>query len=347
MSMYEKLSGNKYFEYFEVKAQHDREGLSRDELMKIFEQEKQELQPFIHRYENHFMNIQNFVDKFFYMFSKDNEIVIQEKIDGSNTHLNVSDDSFKCFSNNFELNEKNHLQGFWYWCNDHFTQVPDKYFGLDIYGEWLIPHHCEYPAERYGEFYVFDVMEDGEYWSQDKVELLAKECNFAYAPIFYRGTFKSWRHVMSFVGKTMLGGDKGEGIVIKNQSTLNSTSKQFYVKIVDVEFQETNSSRQVIKTVNMNRVLKMEEERMLSESIVTLPRIRKIILKLIDAKELPLDWNVLDTKDLLRIIKPLVFMDCVKEEKEIVDKVGKMFGKYCNDITMNLIEQLKVGDFNE
>ena len=347
MSMYEKLSGNKYFDYFEVKAQHDREGLSRDELMKIFEQEKQELQPFMHRYENPFMNIQNFVDKFFYMFSKGDEIVIQEKIDGSNTHLNVSNDSFKCFSNNFELNEKNHLQGFWYWCNDHFTQVPDKYFGLDIYGEWLTPHHCEYPAERYGEFYVFDVMEDGEYWSQDKVELLAKECNFAYAPIFYRGTFKSWHHVMSFVGKTMLGGDKGEGIVIKNQSTLNYTSKQFYVKIVDVEFQETNSSRQVIKTVNMERVLKMEEELMLSESIVTLPRIRKIVLKLIDAKELPLDWNVLDTKDLLRIIKPLVFKDCVKEEKEIVDKIGKMFGKYCNDITMNLIEQLKVGDFNE
>lgn len=341
--MYEKLKGNKYFEFFEVKKKHDREGLSKEELYKEYDKEIVELEPYKDKYENPFMHIKSFEDKLFSMFSQSDEIVIQEKIDGSNTHITVEDNSFKCYSSNFILNEKVNLQGFWYWCKDHYMQVPKKYWGIDIYGEWLVPHHCEYPAEKYGDFYVFDVMENGEYWSQDKVEELARECGFSYAPILYRGTFESWKHLMSFVGQTRLGGTKGEGIVVKNQTRLNSKTSQFYIKIVDVEFQETNKSRKVIKTVNMGRVLKMEEELLLSNSIVTLPRVRKIILKLIDNKELPSDWGILDDKSLLKVIKPYVYKDCIKEEKEIVDKVGNLFGKYCNDITLSLIKTLKEG----
>lgn len=341
MNLYEKLKGNKYFDFFEVKKQHDREALSEKELLQEFIKEKEELRPYLFKYENPFMNIPNFEDKFFHMFSKEDEIVVQEKIDGSNAHINVSDHSFKCYSSSCILNEKHHLQGFWYWCNDHYSQVPDQYYGLDIYGEWLVPHHCEYPTDRYGEFYVFDVMQNGEYWLQDKVELLAKNCDFAYAPTFYRGTFKSWKHIMSFVGQTKLNGKRGEGVVVKNQSTLNCNRKQFYVKIVDIEFQETNKSRQVIKTVNVEKILKMEEELLLAESVVTLPRVRKIILKLVDSSELPSNWERLDDISLLRTIKPHIYRDCIKEDKEVIDKIGNKFGKYCNDITLKLIQFLK------
>lgn len=341
MIKYEELENNKYFEYFDMKLQKEREGLSREELMKIFEQEKKALQPFMHRYENPFMNIQSFEDKFFYMIEKGDDVVIQEKLDGSNTHLNVSDGAFRCYGNNYILNEKNHLQGYWYWCKDHFEQVPEKYFGLDIYGEWLVPHHCEYPADKYGEFYVFDVMEDGQYWEQDKVEKLAAECKFEYAPVLFRGKFESWKHVMSFVGTTKMGGKKGEGVVVKNQSTLNSTREQFYVKIVDVEYQETNRSRKVIKTVNMDHIFKLEENLRMTESIVTLPRVRKIIFKLIDTKELPGNWKELNAADVIKVVKSYVIRDCMKEEKETVDKIGNAFGKFCNDSVLKIVKQLQ------
>lgn len=337
MDLYNKLKNNKYFDYFEIKKQYEKKGQSREELLQGFE----ELKPFIWKYENPFMHIRNFENKFFDMFSEGDKIVIQEKIDGSNTHIHVSDNEFKSYSNSCILNEKNHLQGFWYWCKEHYTQIPDKYWGIDIYGEWLVPHHCKYPADKYGQFYVFDVMENGEYWPQERVELLARECGFEYAPVLFNGTFQSWKHIMSFVGQSKLGAKTGEGTVIKNQTTLNSSTKEFYVKIVDIEFQETNKSRQVIKTVNMDKVLEMEEELLLSKSIVTLPRVRKIILKLVDSHELPATWNELDDIDLLRSLKPYVFKDCVKEEKEITDKIGKKFGKYCNDLTLNAIQALK------
>ena len=80
---------------------------------------------------------------------------------------------------------------------------------------------------------------------------------------------------------------------------------------------------------------------LLSESIVTLPRVRKIILKLVDSTELPGEWNALDEIELLKIVKTYVFKDCIKEEKEVTDKIGKMFGKYCNDLTLKCIQQLK------
>lgn len=343
MDLYENLKDNPYFEFFDVKKQHDRQYLSKEELYKEFEKENKEKSAFMNRYENPFMNIPSFENKLIFMFSEGDSIVVQEKIDGSNTHLNVSKQGFQCCSNNCILNSVNHLQGFWHWCSDHYNQVPEQYFGLDIYGEWLVPHHCEYPASRYGNFYVFDVMENGKYWPQNQVEQLAKECHFSYAPVLYQGSFSSWKHLMSFVGRTGLSGEKGEGIVVKNQTTLNSKKSQFYIKIVDVEFQETNKSRKVVKTVNMDKILEMEETLMLCESIVTLPRVRKIILKLVDSSELPAEWNILDNQALIKIVKPHVIRDCIKEEKEITDKIGNGFGRYCNDLLGKIIPELKDG----
>ena len=341
MNMYEKLKDNPYIEYFDVKKKYDRRDMLREELREEYMHENERMKLYMNRYDNPFMNIPSYEDKMFRMFSKGDDIVIQEKIDGSNTHINVTGDGYTCYSNNYILNENNHLQGFWYWCRDHYVQVPQQYHGLDIYGEWLVPHHCEYPAERYGVFYVFDVMEHGNYWPQSSVEQLAKDCGFTYVPVFYHGEFQSWKHLMSYVGKTDLGGNKGEGIVVKNQSLLNSKKGQFYMKIVDVEFQETNRSRRVVKTVNMNRVLEMEEILMLTESIVTGPRVRKIILKQVEDGLLPAEWNVLDEQEILKVIKVEVITDCMKEEKEIVDKIGKNFGRYCIDRCLVLIKELK------
>ena len=50
--------------------------LSEDEIRDIIRRENEELQPFINKYDNHFMHIHNFTDKHFYMFSVGDEIVV-------------------------------------------------------------------------------------------------------------------------------------------------------------------------------------------------------------------------------------------------------------------------------
>lgn len=348
MNMYEnlqkeymRLKDQPCFQYLDLKRQYELRNLSKEERKALFMAEKQKMDPYMERYENLFVKIPNFEESLFDMNGHSEHVVIQEKIDGSNAHLNVDGPRFQCFGNNYILNEQNHLQGFWFWCREHYHQVPEMYYGLDIYGEWLVPHHCQYPAERYGEFYVYDVMENGEYWDQDRVRMLAADCGFTYVPVFYDGPFLSWKHVLSFVGRTELGGAKGEGVVLKNQVRLNHRGTPFYVKIVDTEFQETNRSRQVIKAVSPDMILKMENQRLLSESIVTVPRVRKMILKLIDERQLPSDWKVMEDKELTKILKSEVYRDCLAEERTTVESIGGRFGKYCAEYTLQVVQELR------
>lgn len=240
------------------------------------------------------------------------------------------------------MNAHNNLQGFYFWCRDHYTQVLAKYEGLDIYGEWLVPHHCIYPADKYGDFVVYDVMKDGEYWNQSLVRELAKECGFSYAPVLYDGEFKSWAHLISFVGRTEMGGEKGEGIVVKNQNTLNSKAEPFYIKIVSEEFQET-AKRREIKTIDTKSVVKREREMMLSESIVTEARVRKVILKMVDNNELSPNWGSFDAVEVAKAVKSNVYRDCLKENPDIVAEIGNGFGKYCSTLVTNIVKDLQAG----
>jgi tyrosyl-tRNA synthetase len=60
-----------------------------------------------------------------------------------------------------------------------------------------------------------------------------------------------------------MGTSKGEGIVVKNMTKLNKADKLFYLKLVDVEYQETNSCREIIKTINDEKLIKADETALL------------------------------------------------------------------------------------
>jgi hypothetical protein len=118
-------------------------------------------------------------------------------------------------------------------------------------------------------------------------------------------------------------------------------SKPFYVKIVDTEFQETNTSRTVIKTVDMDKILELEEQRLKVESVVTLARVRKTLLKLVDDKQVQPNWYKVDIRQYVNAVKRAVYADCIKECKETVDEVGHLFGKYCADTVSEHLKALK------
>lgn len=339
---YNLLKDNQYFDYFPIKSQYENKDIPREILIEQYKEEKEKMQPYMIKYDNPFMHILHFEPKHFDAFHKGDSIVIQEKIDGSNAHFHISNGSFISYGNNYILNEHNHLCGFYYWVKENWKKVPRKYWNLNIYGEWLTPHHCEYPAQAYGQFYVFDIMDDfGNYLKQEDVEKIAKECGFLYAPILYHGEFTSWKDIVNYVGQTKLGGLKGEGIVVKNQTELNNSKIPFYAKIVDIEFQESNKARDKVKFIDMNEILKLEEEKLLVESIVTLARVRKIVLKLIDNGDLPFSWTNMDIEDTLKIVRGIVYQDCLREEPEIVKKLGKAFGKYHKQYVLQHLETLR------
>lgn len=213
----------------------------------------------------------------------------------------------------------------------------------------FIVHNCKhsvpYPEERYNHAYFYDVYDTSTetYLSQDKVRDIIAVLGLTYVPVFYRGEFVSWEECMKYVGQTKLGGEYGEGIVVKNMTRLNdpNTRSPFYLKIVGEKFTETKGQKHV-KVVDPEKLKSMEENKALAETIVTEARVVKLLNKFVDDGILPEDWGAKEMPIVAKNLTKAVYEDCVKEEPDTVKQIGN-FGKVANGIAMqiarNIMEQ--------
>lgn len=211
----------------------------------------------------------------------------------------------------------------------------------------FIVHNCKhtvpYPDDKYNHAYCYDVFDTdtGNYLPQDKVKEIVNTLGLTYVPVFYEGEFTSWDGCLSYVGKTEMGGEYGEGIVVKNMTNLNSknTRLPFYIKIVCPQFTETKGVKEQ-KVINLEEQANKEYKLELVKSIVTKERILKTLHKMVDENIIPVDWNESNMGVIAKNINSLVYHDCVKEEKEIVDNVGETFGKLCGTTCMRIVKEI-------
>ena len=145
------------------------------------------------------------------------------------------------------------------------------------------------------------------------------------------------------VGKTEMGGKEGEGIVVKNQTRLNDKNSliPFYTKIVNEKFCETHKSSRPVDLEELAEKRRLTEMTMETvSSVVTKAPVEKLLNKMVDDDLLCEDW---DEKDMGIIAKNLtreVYHDCVKEENDVVESVGKEFGKYAKQISMKYAKEI-------
>ncbi len=292
-----------------------------------------------------FMDIERYKTSFNDGFKKGDHIIIQEKIDGANCAIRYDSetDTVAAQSRKNILNLQNNLRGFWEWSQTLPKEIVKAVLGnnLVLFGEWLVPHSVEYPEERYSKAYFYDVYDTENccYLPQDKVKEIIEQLNLTYVPVFYDGEFVSWEHCIDFVGKTELGGEYGEGIVIKNQTKLNNPNKRlpFYTKIVSSAFAETKGHKQ--KVVDADKIKAVEENKVLAETIVTKARVKKLLNKFVDDGILPEDWSSKEMSIVAKNLTRAVYDDCVKEEPETVKQIDN-FGKVANSIAMCLARQI-------
>ena len=288
-----------------------------------------------------FMDIQRIKEGIVDGFQKGDTIIIQEKIDGANAAIryDAESDCIVAQSRKNILNISNNLRGFYEW-----TQTLDKNKvrevignNILIFGEWLVPHTVRYPDDKYNQFYAYDAYntETGEYLSQNKVRSIVTRLNLNYVPVFYEGEFTDWNFCYQFVGKTEMGGEYGEGIVVKNQTKLNDTNcrNPFYIKIVAEKFQETKQHK--VKVVDPDKLRESEENIELCKTIVTEARITKILHKLVDEGILPENWGATEMGIVAKNLTKRVYEDCMKEEPETTAKISN-FGKVANSICMGI-----------
>ena len=296
-----------------------------------------------------FMDIERIKESNTSGFNKGDHVVIQEKIDGANIAIRYDSvtDTIIAQSRKQILNSDNNLRGFYEWSQTLDKELVASVLGDNfiLFGEWLVPHSIKYPDDKYNHVYFYDVYDTstGQYLPQSTVDATIDLLNLDYVPVFYDGEFISWEHCMSFVGRTDLGGEMGEGIVIKNQTRLNdpNTRSPFYLKIVCEKFTETKGQKHV-KVIDPEKLKSMEENKALAETIVTEARIAKLLNKFVDEGILPEDWGAKEMPIVAKNLTKAVYDDCVKEEPDTVKQIEN-FGKVANGIAMqiarNIMEQ--------
>ncbi|MGL6174857.1 MAG: RNA ligase family protein [Cellulosilyticaceae bacterium] len=254
------------------------------------------------------------------VLQKGDYISITEKIDGANASFCLDESTgigITAYSRNNPLGEHNTLRGFYDFVVNQVA--PIKYMlnsNYRYFGEWLVSHKVVYKPEQYGKFYMFSIWDDEkqEYLSDDIVKSEAERLGLLTTTYFYEGEFISFEHMMSFVGKSdrTLEPNTGEGVVVKNVSYKRGDGKQVFVKLVSERFAEVQKQK-LPKNPNIE-----DEHKGLIDTVVTLPRIEKIIHKMVDEGILGVSYGIEDMSIILRHLGNLVHEDIVKEEFELV-----------------------------
>ena len=303
-----------------------------------------------------YLDIERCKQKYAETFNVGENIVIQEKIDGSNASIRYDEESgtLKAFSRRLELNSENTLNGFWDYVQSLNTIAFKEVLGSRyiVFGEWMgAKHAIKYPEDVYEKFWMFDVWDTQteQYLPYEETRafygrLIAcgnKEKKFNFVPVFYIGKFESWEKAMELVGKTEVGAEpSGEGIVIKRQDYLDSKSSRlpFYVKIVSEQFSEVHKSKKQ-KAIDPAAIAKKEANVALATTIVTQQRVQKMLYKFIEDGLLPQDWDEHNLKDISKILPNAIYRDCVKEESETVQQIED-FGKVAAKLSMSIVRDL-------
>lgn len=252
------------------------------------------------------------------------KISISEKVDGANAAFTKDDDNFlgvTCYSRKQTLTPENTLHGFYQWVRENIVPIKDKLIPNFRYiGEWTCPHKIKYKEEYTKQFLLFSIWDDEteQYLSDEIVIFEAKRLGLQTVEYFYMGDFISYEHMSSFIGKSniTLTPNTGEGIVVKNVNYFNSNKEQVFVKLVSEAFAEVQKQR-LPKNPNVST-----KEMELIKSILTKPRVDKLLHKLVDEDQLTREEFVIgNMSKLLKLLGGLVLEDMLKEENETLSSI--------------------------
>ena len=271
------------------------------------------------------------------VLNEGDHIVIQEKLDGANASFKREGNDIIAFSRNTQLSPENNLRGFYEW-----TQTLDAtnlLEGVIYFGEWLVKHKLDY-GNNMNQFYLFDIYNE---YSQDYekfsiVKFESVRLNLNLIPVFYEGEYKSFEHLESFIGKTELGVNAGEGIVVKNVHYQDRYGKQLFVKLVSDSFREVQKQK-APKDPNFT-----SEEQVAVRSVLTKARVEKMIYKLVDENVLDEKFGIEDMGTILKQLGNRLYDDIVKEEYEIIKnfeerEVRRVIGKSLPPIVKSVIQE--------
>lgn len=309
-------------------------------------------------------------------FESGDEVVVQEKIDGSCASFHyLGNGEFEAYSRRKKLDIENNLNGFYQYCIELATRIDEKekkvmrhirlvneltggeaapwegrlpekedYFDYDkfiIFGEWTgVRNKIVYDKNPMKDWFVFDVydIQSKRYLKQSIVDLICEEIDVKKVhTLAIIPSFINWETILMFANPDYSAyGPQMEGIVVKNQSKLDVKLREpVYIKFVNKDFREIKNIKNIDPEKEKEKEIAMEY----MSQIVTANRIEKVISKLVEDNLIPSpNYGNKDLPILAKHVPRAVYVDCVKEEPEIVAQAGKLAGKICSTLVMQFIK---------
>jgi len=178
------------------------------------------------------------------------DVVIQEKVDGSQFSFQIRDGEIECRSKGAQLNMAAPDQMFSAGVAAVVERAALLREGLIYRGEYLRrPKHNVLAYDRHplGHIALFDVEDtskgEGYFFSPAELADEAKRINLDVVPTLHVGALTGPDHLRSFLDLTsMLGGAKVEGVVVKNYARYTDDKKVMMAKFVSEAFKEVHGA---------------------------------------------------------------------------------------------------------
>lgn len=255
----------------------------------------------------------------------DDEIIVEEKIDGANFRaLPIWDEEKNTYrivygSRNQSIGDSaSPIGGTWSraveYLNDVLLPFASPLRDHILYFEYTIPHTLSHDWENIPVVIGLDIMDpDGRMVDYDDKLIIFSQLGISPAPLIYRGSVKHFVMMTDDdIPQSKFGLHQAEGIVIKNYT------RQLMAKFVRAQFKESNS-----KVFGKPKSAVSGDVDRLISSYCTNPRIDKKIFQLIN------DGNELDMP-LMQWLPNMVWDDIIEEHwKDILTS------NWCIDIRVS------------
>lgn len=285
-----------------------------------------------------FYSIPYLKDKLLDFFGESEEVWIEEKIDGSNVCCEVDDaNQFRCYGRKYELGE-------WYSNSGSYQKllaIEDKVranipSNLVLYFEYLSKHHVKYADDKVNILYLIGVYDKStnKYLLPNEVYKYAEVLGLTTPVCFYNGQFKDWSIARGLVGKSAFGAEQGEGVIVKAYDKQTGIKM---IKIVGDAFKEVMKQDTAAVQAKIDEAVRKRE---IVQGVVTPARIRKQLYKMQEEGLISSVENMSeeDRRIAIKHIGGYICADCSAEEPELVESLGKDFGKYAFIISRQYIE---------
>lgn len=242
------------------------------------------------------------------------EIIVEEKIDGSQFSFGLINGELKVRSKGKEM-ELYAPEKMFQNAIDVVISLKDKLMPNYTYrAEYLQkPKHNVLCYDRIpkNHLIIFDInVEEEKYLSREEKEKEAERLELEYVPLLYKGKISSYHDLAQLLDKTScLGGQKIEGFVVKNYNKYGKDKKVLLGKHVSESFKEKHKVDWKIENPGQNDIIEN-----LINTYRTPARWDKAIIHLKEMGELE---NT--PKDISKIIKEVpkdLLVECENEIKE-------------------------------